>query len=91
MLVAQLWLTLYDSMDSSLPDSSVHRILQARILEWVTISFSKESSQPKDWTRISGVSFLGRQILYGLKHQGSFFLYKIKFKIIALGILLTPY
>ena len=33
-------LTLCDSMDSSPPGSSVHRILQARILEWVAISFS---------------------------------------------------
>ena len=36
----QLCLTLHDPMDCSLPDSSVHRILQARILEWVAISFS---------------------------------------------------
>ena len=37
MLVAQSCLTLCDSMDCSPPDSSVHRILQARILEWVAI------------------------------------------------------
>jgi len=37
---------LCDSMDCSLPGSSVHGILQARILEWVAISFSRESSPP---------------------------------------------
>ena len=39
MLVTQSCLTLYDPMDCSLPGSSVHGILQARILEWVAISF----------------------------------------------------
>ena len=41
MKVAQLCLTLCDPMDCSPPDSSVHGILQARILEWVAIPFSK--------------------------------------------------
>ena len=36
-------------MDCSLPGSSIHGILQARILEWVAISFSRGSSQPRDW------------------------------------------
>ena len=40
MLVTQLYPTLCDPMDCSLPGSSVHGILQARILEWVGISFS---------------------------------------------------
>jgi len=43
-------LTLCDLMDCSLPGSSIHEILQARILEWVAISFSKGSSWPRDWT-----------------------------------------
>ena len=43
-------------MDYSLPDSSVHGILQARILEWVAISFSRGSPQPRDQTCISYVS-----------------------------------
>ena len=47
-LVAQSCLTLCDPVDYSLPVSSVHGISQARILEWVAISFSRESSQPKD-------------------------------------------
>ena len=42
-LVAQLCLTICGSMDCSLPGSSVHGILQARILEWVAIPFSKGS------------------------------------------------
>ena len=45
-LVVKSSLTLCDAMDCSLPGSSVHGILQARILEWVAISFSKRSSQP---------------------------------------------
>ena len=45
--------TLCDLMDLSLPSSSVHGILQARILEWVAISFSRGSSRPRDQTRIS--------------------------------------
>ena len=48
-------------MDCSPSDFSVHRILQARILEWVAISSSRESSQPRDQTH---VSCIGRQILY---------------------------
>ena len=43
-------------MDCSLPGSSVHGILQARILEWVSIIFSKESSQPRDWTQVSHIA-----------------------------------
>ena len=46
--VAQSCLTLCDPMDCSPPGSSVHGILQARILEWVAISFSRGSSQPRD-------------------------------------------
>ena len=42
----QSWLTLWDSIDCSLPGSPVHGISQARILEWVAISFSRGSSRP---------------------------------------------
>ena len=45
---AQSCLTLCDPMDSSLPGSSVHGILQVRILAWVAIAFSKGSSRPRD-------------------------------------------
>ena len=48
-------------MDCSPPGSSVHGISQAKILEWVAISSSRGSSQPRDWTH---VSCTGRQILY---------------------------
>ena len=43
----------YDPMDCALPGSSVHGISQARMLEWVAISFFRESSQPRDWTWVS--------------------------------------
>ena len=48
--------TFCDPMDCSLLGSSVHGILQARILEWVVISFSRGSSQPRDQTRVPCVS-----------------------------------
>ena len=50
-LVAQLCPTLCDPMVCSLPGSSVHGILQGRILEWVPIPSSRESSQPRDRTQ----------------------------------------
>ena len=53
--------TLCDPMNRSLLASSVHGILQVRILEWIAISFSRESFRPRDWTYISSV---GRWILY---------------------------
>ena len=43
-------------MDCSPPGSSVHGILQARILEWVAISFSRGSSQPRNRTQVSGIA-----------------------------------
>ena len=53
-----------DPMDSSLPGSSVHRSLQARVLEWLTISPFMGSSQSRNQTHISCVSCIGRWILY---------------------------
>ena len=48
-----------------LPTSpSVHGIFQARILEWVASSYSRESSQPRDQTHVSCISCIGRWILY---------------------------
>ena len=52
MLVAQPCLTLCDPMDYSRPGSSVHGILQARILERVAIPFSRGCSQSRDWTQV---------------------------------------
>ena len=60
-LAAKSCPTLWDPMDCSPPDSSVHGISQARILDWVAISYSRGSSQPRDWTH---VSCIGRWILY---------------------------
>ena len=61
--------TLCDPMDHSLPGSSVHVILQARILEWVAMPSSRGSSRPRDRTRVLCVSCIAgaigeAQILY---------------------------
>ena len=61
---AQSCPTLCDHTDCSPPGSSVHRVLQARILEWAAISSSRGSFQPRDWTAVFCVSCIGRQILY---------------------------
>ena len=53
--------TLCDPIDGSSPGSSVHGILQARILEWVAMHFSRRSSQPRDQTYLSCI---GRRIFY---------------------------
>ena len=60
----QTCLTLCDPMGGSPPGSSVHGILQARILESVAISSSRLSSQPRDQTHVSCVSCIGRWILH---------------------------
>ena len=65
---------LFNSMDYSLPGSSVHGILQARILEWVATSSSRGSSQPRDRTCICYISFIRRLILY---HQRQLILCQI--------------
>ena len=62
----QLCPTLCEPMVCSPPDSSVHGILQARLLEWVAISFSRGSSRPRDQTCLHC-----RQIPFHLSHQGS--------------------
>ena len=66
-----LCLTLCNPMDCTLPGSSVPGILQARILEWVAMPFSRGSSQPRDRPRILYVSYIGRLVLYHLHHLGS--------------------
>ena len=55
-LVTQLCPTLWDPMGCSPPGSSMHGILQARILKWVAFPFSRESSQPKDQTQVSCIA-----------------------------------
>ena len=56
VLVAQSYLTPSDPMDCSPSGFSVHEILQASILEWVSILFSRGSSSPRDWMRVSCVA-----------------------------------
>ena len=68
--VAQSCLTLCDPVDCSLPGSSIDGILQARILEWVAISFSRGSSRPRDRTRVSHIA--GRRFnLWATREEGS--------------------
>ena len=65
MLVTQLCLTLCDLMDCSQPGSSVHGILQARVLGWLSIPFSRGSSQPRDRLNLGPLHYRH------LSHQGS--------------------
>ena len=66
---------LCDPRDCRLPSPSIHGILQARILEWAAISFSRRSSWPRDWTwfsRIAGRPFTfwaTREVLWVLDHK----------------------
>jgi len=82
--VTQSCLTLCDPMDCSLQDFSVHGILQARVLEWVTISFSRGSSWPRDRTQVSLIGgrhfnlWATRALIVrklSLKLQNAFFIY----------------
>ena len=57
-----------EPINYNLPGSSVHGTSQARVLEWVTIFFSRWSSEPGDQTHISCI---GRWIIYRLSRQGS--------------------
>ena len=63
-MCAQSCPSLFDPIDNSPPDSSVHGIFQARILEWVAIPFSRGSSRPHDHTHVSGLFCSGRQTLF---------------------------
>ena len=61
-----------DTMECGPPGSSVHGISQARILEWVAISFSRGSSRPRDRTQVSGIAgdlLHCRWVLYQLSHH----------------------
>ena len=62
--VAKSCPALWDPMDCNPPASSVHGILQARILEWVAMLAYRSSSRPRDWTCISFVSCIGRRVPY---------------------------
>ena len=67
----QSYPTLCDPKDCSLPDLSVHGILQSRIFEWVAMSSSRESSWPRDQTWVSYNSCIGVWVLYHWCHLGS--------------------
>ena len=69
--VTQSCLTLCNPMDCSPPGSPVHGILQARILEWVAISFSRGFFQPRDPAWVSCVSCIGRLIFSILKKNAN--------------------
>ena len=87
VLVFQSCLTLCDPVDYSLPGSSVHGILQARILEWVAISFSRGSSQPRNQTQVSCI--VGRFfIVWATRDTPSF---SISTPVCPLLNLFTPY
>jgi len=64
-------LTVCSPIDCSPPGFSVHGIFQARILEYVAISYSWGSSRPRDWIHITYISCIGRQMLYHECHLGS--------------------
>ena len=70
-LSIQSCLTLCDPVECSLPGSSVHGILQARVLEWVAMSSARGSSWPRDRTCMSFVSCIGRRVLYHSRRLGS--------------------
>ena len=65
---AQSHPTLCDPMDYSLSGSSVHGILQVRILEWVAMLSSRGSSRPRDQTHVFCISCIGRWIPHHLSH-----------------------
>ena len=71
--VVQSCPALCEPMDCSLPSSSVHRIFQARILEWVAISFSRGSSQHRDQTWVSHI--IGRRFPVWATREALYILY----------------
>ena len=64
-------LTLCNPMDQSPPGSSVHGILQPRILEWVAMPSSRGSSWPRDWTQVSCISCIAGEFFHRWASQGS--------------------
>ena len=63
--------TLCNPMVHSQPGSSLHGVLQARTQEWVAMSYSRGSSQPRNWTCVSYVSCTHKWVLYHYHHLGS--------------------
>ena len=89
--VTQSCLTLCAHMDSSPPGSSVHGILQARILELVASPFFMGSSPPRDWSTGSTATYC-RQFLYCLSQQGrSLILVKWRFYSTSICVILLKH
>ena len=82
--------TLCDPVDCSLSSSSIHGIFQARLLERIAISFSRESSWPRDWTRVSRIVgrrftvWTTREAHYIYTHSYIFLLYVLSIPLILL-------
>ena len=72
--VAQLCPTLHDSMDCSLPGSSVHGIFQARVLEWVAIAFS-ELDVRTVYFQVMNYKRFGIRVICGFKDFNDFLIY----------------
>ena len=94
-LVVQSCPTLSDPMDCSSPGSSVHGILQARVLEWGAMPSPRGSSQPRDQTGVCSVSCIGRWIHYppssrGTPKVGSRYLFILLQITTLLGFLIKP-
>jgi len=84
--VAQSCPTLCDPMDCSPPGSTAHGILQARILEWVAISFSRGSSRPRDQTQVSHIA--GRRFnLWAIREAMNIYIYLFTIKKVNLECL----
>ena len=76
VLVAKLCPTPCDPMHCSAPGSSVHGLLQARVLEWVAIPFSRGSSQPRDGSQVSCIAgrFFTVSASWEARHMEAFIL-----------------
>ena len=74
--VAQSCPTLCDSMDCSLSGSSIHGIFQARVLEWIAISFSRGSSWPRNPTPVSHIA--GRHFTIWATREAYYTLWSLK-------------
>ena len=81
---AQSCLTHYDCMDCSLPGSSIHWMSQARILEWVAISFSKGIVPPQG-SNLWLLSFSRKILYWGVTWKGSINNYQLKIQPRHLG------
>ena len=81
--VTQSCPTLCDPVDCSLSGSSIHGIFQARVLEWIAISLSKGSSQPRNWTRVSCIA--GRRFTVWIPLKDNW-LPKLKILMVFCGI-----